>query len=296
MSTIKALTRERDDAVHELKSLKAASRKTSTPKKAQSELVGEELFNITNGDREFPNNPPRALSSAKKVSYARGRRSATPSQNARNLAGLAGIMNKATEEGLYGNKYRTPMVEEHEQTVLGDHTAASNTSRRRRHQLDENMTSAYILPDITVAQPNNTKPSLSKEAQQVVHSHDSQHAASCDLCQRLVTKPKVSDHFTAQLTALMNATNMDDATMRPKIAPARALANVERQLTNQFEHAKQKHNETWQAYDSIPAPRTSKKHDIISKELVYWQRKMEEFRQLLDNLRDVEEGMTDEDA
>jgi rhamnogalacturonyl hydrolase YesR len=89
-------------------------------------------------------------------------------------------------------------------------------------------------------------------------------------------------------------TNLEEPTMRPKISPAQALANVKRQTKNQFDHAKQKHDQAWKKYSAIPAPMFSRRHDQVSKEMLFWQERMEEFRLALDNLRDVEEGMADD--
>lgn len=295
MKTIETLTKERDNAIHELRLLRTGSRKTSTPKKPRATQVDEDLFDLSRFEMEdSPKKSPTRPPSAKKVSIARDRASPTPSQNARNLAHMAGAINKAVEGRRAQGQRHKQVLEEPDQHPVEDPTAASNTSRRRRHHLEENMTSAYILPDITVAQPAQSKSKVSKEAQQLLHGHDPHHLQSCEVCRRLVSKSKVSQNFTAQITELLNATGLDDPTMRPKISPAQALANVKQQINDQFEHAKQKHREAWEQYDAVQAPRSSKKHDRISKELLYWQGKMEEFRLALDNLRDVEEGIVED--
>ena len=93
-------------------------------------------------------------------------------------------------------------------------TAASNTSRRRRRasdtaEIDEGMTSAYLLPDITIAKPQPEqqqllRPSLeaalsseqpqpgqlSEEAKDFLHSVDPDHIVSCVHCRRLLRLPQ----------------------------------------------------------------------------------------------------------
>ena len=97
-------------------------------------------------------------------------------------------------------------------------TAASNTSRRRRRasdtaEVDEGMTSAYILPDITIAkpqpqsQPQPQRPpqtsseaapvfdrphpgQLSEEAKDFLHNVDPDHVVSCVHCRRLLRLPE----------------------------------------------------------------------------------------------------------
>ena len=311
---ITTLTRERDAAMHELKSLKTNSRKSSTPKKPrQHSHVEEDLFDLTRLEMEeaAKRSPIRPVQT-KKVSIARGRDSPTPTQNERNVSHIADAINQSKTRRSDISSQR-PYIEDPEQSIAEDHTAASNTSRRRRHQLDDNMTSAYILPDITVAQTataHNQKSRMSREAQRVIHNQDPAHLQSCSVCRRLVgptsTTASNSHHppqqhnttaqnldFTAQITQLLAATNLDDPTIRPKISPHLALANVRTQLNSQYEHAKQKHGDAWEAYDSVPAPLKSKRHEAIGNELKYWAGKMEEFRVLLDNLRDVEEGVVE---
>jgi hypothetical protein len=97
--------------------------------------------------------------------------------------------------------------------------------------------------------------------------------------------------FTAQITQLMKNVMLDEPTLRPKISPWKALANVKKLLTDQFNEAKRKHSIAWEKYDSIEAPQHSKKHAAASEEMFYWSKKMEECRVNLDQLRDVEEGM-----
>ncbi|RMZ78116.1 hypothetical protein DV738_g3973, partial [Chaetothyriales sp. CBS 135597] len=159
-------------------------------------------------------------------------------------------------------------------------TAASNTSRRRyRASLDENMTSAYILPDITV--PSTSKPQLSKSAQAVLHDHDPQHIAECRVCQRL----------TSKLTHMIHELNLAEPTVRPRIAPAHALAHLRKMLNNAYDKAKQEHGKAWREYDAIHAPNQSKRHMAVADRMHVWAKKMEEARLNLDQLRDVEEGL-----
>jgi hypothetical protein len=115
-----------------------------------------------------------------------------------------------------------PPLENEPIAILEDKelTAASNTSRRRRRasdtaEIDEGMTSAYLLPDITIAKPQPqpkpqyqpqqpTLPSveaapwpeqpqpglLSEEAKDFLHSVDPDHIVSCIHCRRLLRFPE----------------------------------------------------------------------------------------------------------
>ena len=63
----------------------------------------------------------------------------------------------------------------------------------------------------------------------------------------------------------------------------------------QFRKAKERHGLAWEKYNKIEAPLTSKRHTDISKEMQHWAEKMEECRVHLDYLRDVEEGMKEDE-
>lgn len=334
---IENLTRERDDARNELRLLHLAqnkSRKQSTSQKKDriASQVEQDLFDLSKVDlsrlQESPERPPARQSMNRRVTYAEG------SGLARDFAipqGRASTIEDESVEGYEsvfgtvrrnGNKsrvaHRKPEVEEAEQSmVLGENTAASNTSRRRRqHVLDENMTSEYILPDITVDQQRVQKQQISAEAQHVLQQHEQGHVRTCEICQRLTqqesqrqvqSRTKSTMQFTtqqppaqqrttqksegAQVSELLHLIGSDEPTMRPKISPAQALENVRIQTKNQFEHAKERFTEAWQRYDAIEAPKKSGKHETAAAEMKFWQVRMEESRVSLDNLRDVQEGI-----
>lgn len=313
MQTIHQLTRERDEALHELRLLRAASKKASTPAKKQKAAVSrveEELFDLSRLE-DSPTRSPAGRASMKEV-QTENRIAATKtntSDHARVLSLLptnrppSPVSEKRTGGRFApaapgkGRQYKKPAVNDTEQSiVIEDPTAVSNTSRRRRHlSLDDNMTSAYILPDITVNHQQGTKIHVSKQAQEVLHSHEPRHVEHCEVCQRLTSKKAKSTSlkpdFTAQITELMRDAALEEPTLRPKIPPSQALANIKRMLTEQFEEAKRKHSQAWEKYDAIEAPLNSKRHAAASQDLFYWSKKMEECRVNLDQLRDVEEGM-----
>lgn len=315
MQTINSLTRERDEALLELRSLRAASQKSSSSarKNRVTTHVEEELFDISRS-LESPKRSGRAASvpvettqpaktddsnDARVLSPVAANRPASPTTDKR--ASHRPSLNAQHKS----HSYFKPGVNDTENSMIEDPTAASNTSRRRRHlALEENMTSAYILPDITVNQPaKSSKGQVSEEAQDVLHRHDPEHVDKCAVCQRLTgkkTKHVTHTHvvqtnektdFTAQITQLMKDAMLEEPTMRPKISPWLALANVKKLLTDQFREAKRKHSQAWEKYDAIEAPLSSKKHAAASQDLFYWSKKMEECRINLDQLRDVEEGM-----
>jgi hypothetical protein len=321
MQTINSLTRERDEALLELRMLRTASKKPSTPAKkgrATATRVDEELFDLSRS-MESPKRPSGRPTSRHLPTETQQAAKTANSDDARVLSPVP-VNRPATpptekrttnrpKQNPPNTAPKRPAVNDTENSVMEDPTAASNTSRRRRHlSLDENMTSAYILPDITVNQPakQQAKLHVSHEAQSVLHRHDPEHVENCAVCQRLTTKKtRHSSHhathatektdFTAQITRLMRDAMLDEPTIRPKISPWLALANVKKLLTDQFEEAKLKHSQAWEKYDAIEAPSNSKRHAASSRDLFHWSKKMEECRINLDQLRDVEEGMREQD-
>jgi hypothetical protein len=325
IKTINSLTRERDEALLELRLLRAASKKQTTPAMPMraTSRVEEELFDISRSMSPEPV-PRRRQSFKEPLADTKEAPKTTVSDDARVLSPVD-LTRSATPESQQQARqkvgsqaksrfqgYQRQVAQDTENSAGEDPTAASNTSRRRRRiSLDENMTSAYILPDITVSQPAKpTKVDMSREAREVLHRHGGpDHLENCTVCQRLtaptrrqpqtareiraVSAPVESklDQVTTQITQQMKAAVLDEPTTRPKIHPWHALANVKKLLTTQFEDAKRKHGLAWQKYDAIDAPLHSKKHAAASEELFHWSKKMEECRINLDQLRDVEEGM-----
>lgn len=336
MQTITSLTRERDEAVQELRLIKANPRKPSSPPKRQTRNIEDELFDLSSPIQHSPEPPTPRQPQSKKESRDKDQKQTQVSDEARvisqrdsrdvNAASRFASI-RSTREG--SKQHKQPIVEDTEQSIVEDNpTAASNTSRRRRRaSLDDNMTSAYILPDITMedrAQEPIAK--VSQAAQSVLHSLDPEHINNCDVCHRLTKHIRAADRqnpssskapsaepisriqdfastkqatpqpdYTAAVAGFLNDSYVGDATMRPKIPPSRALMQVKILMDAQFRKAKERHRLAWERYDRIDAPLSSRKHAEISKEMQHWAEKMEECRVHLDYLRDVEEGMTNEE-
>jgi hypothetical protein len=331
--TIADLTKERDQALEEIKQLRDASKKRASFAKRtdqeETSAIEEELFDLSRVE-DSPELSPARASQRKAITRAQTKPSSDqdariistiPSKRIASMSPEVERRDKSAHGSTRDRKQsKRAMVQDAEESIVGDVTAASNISRRRRTDLDDNMTSAYIIPDITLAlkqqqqqqareqknrRPSTAQPPLSEQAQNVLHDHDPQHIASCLVCQRLTAakkstarstsqpNPKTPNNadFTAQVTAMIKDFALDDATARPKIPPAHALAHLKQMLNEQYNNAKAKHGEAWEKYDEIEAPRSSKKHAAVAEEMGHWSRKMEECRVNLDQLRDVEEGI-----
>ncbi|KPI45613.1 uncharacterized protein AB675_278 [Cyphellophora attinorum] len=330
---ISDLTKERDDARHELKRLRETTKKrTSFAKRFDEEEhshIEEELFDLS----RVSDSPKLSPQRIQKSTASKSTQKTTTDKNARLISHISSkrVASHSPNHDRHMSKdnddkrsSKRAMVQDTEESLNADITAASNISRRRRPSLDDNMTSAYIIPDITLALKHQQQQhaqeqqkrkssekagALSTQAQAILHEHDPQHIASCDVCQRLThtnkTKPTnaranseppksstaKAGEYTAHLNIMMRDMALDELTARPKIPPTHALAHMKKLLNDQYEQAKEKHGIAWERYDAIDAPQQSKKHSAIAEDLRVHAAKMEECRVNLDQLRDVEEGM-----
>ena len=202
-------------------------------------------------------------------------------------------------------------------------TAASNTSRRRRRTTDfehENMTSAFIIPDITIAQPTSTAAAaagattsqapnasihLTDAAQHVIHSINPHDAVNCIVCSRLTstTTNHSNDNCAAEKktivvpkpipvsdTPVSPTTDNPDPTLRPAQPPGVALAIVLKELHDQHEHLKAR-LATAQAKYQQTDPRLSRaKRGRLSKEIEKLQGQCDRLADMIYRLYDVLEG------
>ena len=129
------------------------------------------------------------------------------------------------------------------------------STRSRRRGLDaESMTSAFIVPDITIRNPvANIEeiPAVTKEAQKVLEGLANHNGQNCTVCTRFVKRGE--DHSHAETVketikipkpvpvserTLKTSDNEDDHTIRPSQAPSLALATVMKGLEDELDHLK----------------------------------------------------------
>ena len=127
--------------------------------------------------------------------------------------------------------------------------------RSRRRGLDaESMTSAFIVPDITIRNPvANTEeiPAVTKEGQKVLDGLANHNGQNCTVCTRFVKRGEDHDHAQAVKETvkipkpvpvsermLKTIDDEDDHTIRPSQAPGLALATVMKGLEDELAHLK----------------------------------------------------------
>lgn len=128
------------------------------------------------------------------------------------------------------------LAECRQDTVHSHMSRGSHTSRRRRSAGFTEMTSAFILPDITMKEPaaNANVDSVLEE----VPAHDSKH---CSVCKRIVNSDTLNiDDIQAPIPIPVSTRTADDAdaTMRPTQGPVHALSLILKQLNDELTHLK----------------------------------------------------------
>ncbi|KAL9635698.1 MAG: hypothetical protein Q9164_003295 [Protoblastenia rupestris] len=138
-------------------------------------------------------------------------------------------------------------------------------SRRRGHNA-ENMTSAFILPDITIRTPADGAeqiPVLTKENRDVLNGLAKHTAENCTVCKRTIRNGEHHEHSeSAKGTITVSkpipvsermpqaVPGEDEPTMRPAQAPGLALATVLKGLEDEITHLKIKLSQYQTLYNS----------------------------------------------
>lgn len=132
-------------------------------------------------------------------------------------------------------------------------TSMLSTRSRRRGLNSENMTSAFIVPDITIRNPavgSQPVPELTKEAQEVLHGLAKHDGPNCTVCKR-TTSDEHHEHSAAAREAIKipkpvpvsdrvpkSSPYEEEPTIRPAQAPGLALAIVIKGLDDELAHLK----------------------------------------------------------
>jgi hypothetical protein len=156
-----------------------------------------------------------------------------------------------------------------------DHIAQSSASHRRRHSeesiqhrttrriFNEEMTSAFILPDITLQGSRSAEhPVLSAAARRVLDNLAQHDGHNCTVCSRIAsfevnnTATKIRSKQTIRIEKPTPVSERmpipspyeEEPTLRPSVAPGLALAAVLKGLQDELAHLKMEHSEVHAAY------------------------------------------------
>lgn len=140
-----------------------------------------------------------------------------------------------------------------------DHSVASLSQRKKRRNI-EDMTSAFILPDITLSRAElagNNPSRLSESAQRVLDDIAQHDGNNCMICKNVLPHEGPCNHEAVKIptpipvSERMPAT--EDPTMRPSQPPAVALAAVLKTLEDELSHLKMQLASYQSAYNKLDA-------------------------------------------
>ena len=180
------------------------------------------------------------------------------------------------------------------ETEVGDRSTLSNTSRRRRRaaSITEGMTSAFILPDITLRMP--LLASVDIDIAQVCSiAHDKAtctacpHSASAHANMDIPAPVPVSSRESAQ------DPDVTSATIRPAQPPSKALATVMKQLNDEITHLKLQKLEQERLYAQHDPALGKKKRELVNNRIAHLHQEVQKRSDWVYALHDVLEGQKD---
>ena len=143
--------------------------------------------------------------------------------------------------------YRTEVQAEHNRRHSD--TSILSTRSRQRGGNAENMTSAFIVPDITIHHPEASRqfPELTEENHKIILGLTKHEETACTVCTRKLNSDKQHGHATTakEQVKITKPTPVserkleeDDFTIRPSQKPSLALAIVLKELEDELNHLK----------------------------------------------------------
>lgn len=248
-------------------------------------------------------NTRKSISEAKKMDNAYSRE-ATLTQKSNGHIGRDTDI-EDTEELIYPGAARGPRTTEPTMTAA---SAVSNTSRRRQRPAfaDENMTSAFILPDITMA-GSQTRAGIFEGTGEENHSDSRHDGANCIVCQRILNEAQQS-RAEASAGSAQNETvaiprpipvsdrmppsteTNPDPTLRPSQPPSLALAIAIKTLEDELSHLKAELGKFQARYDSTDPSLSRRGRKVIGVRIRKLLKVCEQKGDLIYSLYDVLEG------
>ncbi|KAH8816537.1 hypothetical protein F5884DRAFT_748025 [Xylogone sp. PMI_703] len=153
---------------------------------------------------------------------------------------------------------------DHQRRPSTSHQVRQVSTRRRHSEVD--MTSAFIIPDISFNAEDNVSalPVLSESAKRVLDGLCRHNSQNCMICTRIashnadgntITKRAVQVEKPVPVSERMPIPGPyeDEPTIRPAVAPGLALATVIKGLEDEVAHLKLKHAQLFSLYN---------KHDV----------------------------------
>ncbi|RDW73436.1 hypothetical protein BP6252_07343 [Coleophoma cylindrospora] len=239
----------------------------------EEEIQSPVSVRSTHSGRIYEDETFRSVGSARS---ARSNRSTRSTRDAQAEAVRPGILKK-------GNQPRTP-----------------EKSRRRQH-MDDDLTSAFIIPDIVGLAKEDAHPVLSRSARGVLDDLCKHNAKNCTVCTRVaIYDSKTDSQALAQIQidkAVPVSKRMPQAepyeeepTLRPSVAPDFALDSVIKATKDELEHLKAKHVKLLNRYNAADASLGKRARKELIAELKEVSIARDAKEDMLYSLYDVLEG------
>lgn len=191
-------------------------------------------------------------------------------------------------------------------------TSILSTRSKRRDPDAENMTSAFIVPDITI----RSVPEIIEEAQGILNGFANHKAHNCTVCRREIKQGEVHDHTEKAKKSIKipkpvpvsdrvreRADYEDEPTIRPSQHPGLALAIVLKGLQDELDHLKIKAIKLEAAYEKYGPGVDRRRRKSIHQHIQRIREEIDVKSDQIYSLYDVLEGqkqagqqMTDEEA
>lgn len=199
----------------------------------------------------------------------------------------------ATTEG--DDSLVVPTVERHRRH--SDHSVASVASRKRRAP-KEDMTSAFILPDITINHADLTasNPSrLPESAQRALDDIAQHNSKNCTVCKNVLPNDGQCDHepiIVPQPIPVSErmpepSVHNPEPTIRPSQPPAVALANVLKSLEDELSHLKMQLAGYQSAYNKLDASMAKRQRKSLMEKVETLMREIDQKSDQIYALYDV---------
>ncbi|KAL3421084.1 hypothetical protein PVAG01_07529 [Phlyctema vagabunda] len=148
----------------------------------------------------------------------------------------------------------------------------------RHNQVDDDLTSAFIIPDIIATAKQNTRPVLSSTARDVLDGLCQHNSQNCTICTRVAIRSGKADADALDNIRIEKSIPVsqrtpkpepyeDEPTLRPTMAPSLALDTVIKAIRDEIDHLRMKHARLQAKYDERDSSLNRKARKALFTEL-----------------------------
>ena len=196
------------------------------------------------------------------------RSKSTAQENVRSQTASRLLSTLQSSKGKEANDRQTTQSKASAKDVRPDPSSNKQRTRHKREGAEE-LTSAFIVPDITMRNPGEATLKLSQSAREVFDQLVQHDGHNCSICKRVIEHGVPHEHESVTKLTVPKPTPVsermlsvepddDEPTMRPSQPPAVALATVLKGLEDELKHSKIKLSE-YQALYNRHDPALSKR-------------------------------------